>query len=63
MSAQIKIRIDSMGETTFEVHGMEGEACEKLTEALVRATGDEVDKEYTEEWSMQLPDYIEEHEG
>lgn len=62
MAAPISIRIDKDGNVHFEVHGVEGPSCEKLTEALVRATGDEVDKEYNEDYVLELPDYIEQFE-
>lgn len=62
MSAKVKIRIDESGDCHFEVNGVEGPSCEKLTEALVRATGDEVDKEYNEDYVLELPDYIEQFE-
>lgn len=62
MSAPVSIRIDHDGNVHFEVHGVEGASCEKLTEALVRATGDETDTEYNEEYTQVLPDYIEQHE-
>ena len=62
MAAPIKIRIDKDGNVLFEVHGIEGPSCEKMTEALIRATGDEVDKEYTSEYTLDLPDYVEQFE-
>lgn len=62
MSAEISIKIDESGDITFEVHGVEGPSCEKLTEALVRAAGDEIDKEYTSEFELELPDFIEQFE-
>jgi len=58
MSAPISIRIDKDGNVHFDVHGVEGPSCEKLTEALVRATGSEVDKTLTEEYALERPDYI-----
>jgi len=62
MSAPISIRIDDDGNVHFEVHGVEGPSCEKLTEALIRATGDEVDKEYNEDYVLELPDYAQQFE-
>ena len=62
MAASIKIRIDKKGNVHFEVHGIEGTNCEKLTEALIRAAGDVTDKEFTEEYEQILPDYIQSFE-
>ena len=47
------------GESTFEVNGVEGSACEDITAALTRHN-DEVDKQYTEEYHIPdtLPDYV-----
>lgn len=58
MAAPISIRIDKSGNVHFEVHGVEGPSCEKLTEALIRATGQEADKEYSEEYALERPDYV-----
>lgn len=62
MAAGIKIRIDKQGNVHFDVHGVQGPSCEKLTEALIRATGDEVDKEWNSDYVLELPDYLEQFE-
>jgi len=58
MSAPISIRIDKDGNVHFDVHGVSGPPCEKLTEALVRATGQEAEKTLNEEYALERPDYI-----
>jgi hypothetical protein len=63
MGPVIKVRIDKEGNTHFEVDGVEGTSCEKLTEALIRSVGDEIETEYKEEYIQELPDYIENLEG
>ena len=41
---KIKIRVDKEGDVHFEVEGVEGPSCEKLTEALARSAGEETEK-------------------
>jgi hypothetical protein len=63
MPVQLKIRITTTGEISFDVSGVEGPTCEQLTDALVRASGEVKSKEYKEEYTLVQPDYLENHEG
>lgn len=59
MGAQIKIRIDKKGDTFIEVNGVEGSACEQLTEKMMQALGETEEVKYKEEYEQILPDYLE----
>jgi len=63
MATQIKIKIDKEGNTRFEVEGVEGSSCEKVTEALVRAMGGADEFEEKEAYTQELPDYVDALEG
>ena len=61
MEKTVKVKINTKtGEKTWEVSGVEGGACEDLTEAL-RRTNEVVAHERTEEFCtvQELPNYLE----
>lgn len=51
---KIKVRIDKKGKTHIEVDGAEGQECETLTNALVRALGTVEDVQRKPEYYVEL---------
>lgn len=62
MSNEVKIVIKTDGTFTIEVNGIQGTSCETLTEALIRNSGEIEERVFTEEYSQDLPEWIESFE-
>lgn len=50
MPEEIKIIINEKGDVSFEVHGVKGQGCQKLTEALEKEIGSVQKRVHKQEW-------------
>lgn len=62
-SPQIKIRIDSDGNTHVDVNGVSGASCEDLTRILLQSLGEVEETVHNEQFTQELPDYISTYES
>jgi hypothetical protein len=63
--AKVMVKIKKKtAERTYEINGVEGAACDSITEIIERSN-EVLDRQYTEEFydEEQLPDYVNEGEG
>ena len=58
MAVNIKVRIDTEGDTHLDVNGAEGPTCETLTEALMRGMGDDIETTHKDEYVLENPDLL-----
>ena len=59
MQGEADITIKPDGTVEFLVAGIQGTACEELTEALVHSVGEVEEQHFTEEYELENPDYVE----
>lgn len=59
----VKCRIDADGNLHVDVAGVPGATCENLTASLVASIGEVEQRCYTEEYTQELPDYVEAQTG